>query len=117
MPSDSPSNETLSSMLRNIEKTIDEHAQFTVKSFETVITKQDLTNGRIKRLEMWRSFLIGVWSVLTFLLPIFFYQVAREIDAFQENLDNKITNAIQINNDKYFEPITSPNYGQSQTGR
>jgi len=34
-------------------------------SFQTVISKQDKTNGRVKSLELWRSFLAGGFAVLS----------------------------------------------------
>ncbi len=38
---------------------------------KTIIRKQDTTNGRIRRLELWRSALFGGWIVVTiFILPI-----------------------------------------------
>lgn len=61
------------------------------------------TNGRVKSLELWRMFLIGAWAVITLITPIGWLLMANSIDEFKSSIDQRITDAIQNNNNKYFE--------------
>ena len=52
---------------------------------KSIIDKQDFTNGSVRRLQQWKSFMIGGMTVISmFLIPIIIYLVA--------NLSNEITN-------------------------
>lgn len=70
-------------------------------------TKQDAMdsriNGRIKSLELWRQFILGVWAVLTIITPIVWYFVLQSVNNVKEDIGNQINSAIQLNNSKYFE--------------
>lgn len=61
------------------------------------------TNGRLKKLELWKQFLLGAWAVLTVLTPIGWYVSIRIADNFQDQISYQITDAIEENNNKYFE--------------
>jgi len=52
---------------------------------KSITDKQDFTNGSVRRLQQWKSFMIGGMTVISmFLIPIIIYLVA--------NLSNEITN-------------------------
>jgi len=52
---------------------------------KSIIDKQDFTNGSVRRLQQWKSFMVGGMTVISmFLIPIIIYLVA--------NLSNEITN-------------------------
>lgn len=61
------------------------------------------TNGRIKKLEMWRMFLLGAWAVLSLATPVAWYFIVHSLDNYSHEVDTRIGNAIQLNNNKYFE--------------
>lgn len=42
------------------------------EGFEQVHRRQDITNGRINKLELWRSFLVGAWTAVSILVMWFF---------------------------------------------
>lgn len=61
------------------------------------------TNGRVKKLEMWRMFLLGAWAVISVFIPFLYMQISSRVDAFTSSVDTRIMAAIEHNNDKYFE--------------
>lgn len=69
--------------------------------------KQDKTNGRISRLELWRMLLIGGYIILQSVIPILIYLILYDLNTLNKEVDYKIAQAIQANNDKYFEPLTN----------
>ena len=85
-----------------------EQNQGRAKDDLTEIVKQTtLTNSRIKKLELWRMFLIGAWAIVSMLIPYFLYQQSRSLEQFSDTVDLKIQSAvdkaIDANNDKFFE--------------
>lgn len=74
-----------------------------LSSLEKIDAKVTVTNGRVKALELWRMFLLGAWAVVTMLVPFLYIQISARVDAFTSAVDQKITVAIEHNNDKYFE--------------
>ena len=65
--------------------------------------KVDFTNGQVKSLQMWKQFLLGAWAVLSLITPIAWYLISVSIQNFQLQVDQSISQAINNNNDKYFE--------------
>lgn len=65
------------------------------------------TNGRVKSLEMWKQFLLGAWAVISIASPIVWYLVYDSIkefkDSAREEISSVVEDAIEKNNDKYFE--------------
>ena len=45
------------------------------KEHVRVISQVEKTNGRVKSLELWRSFLFGAWAVVVLLLSVGFFQI------------------------------------------
>lgn len=70
-------------------------------TLERIEEKVDKTNGRVKRLELWRMVLIGAWAAITFMLPLLTYFVINEIDGYKNDVTQQINTAIQLNNNKY----------------
>ncbi len=87
-------------------ETSDRHIE-NLERLTEIKEKVTQTNGRVKSLELWRSFLLGAWAVLSIATPIVWYFIAKTIDNLGTNLnttiDTKITQAINANNDKYFQ--------------
>jgi hypothetical protein len=101
--SESPSNETLASMLEDMKLTLYE-----------IKTQCVSTNGRVKSLELWKSFLLGAWAItvlsLPFILTMFWYLMSNQIEAFHHEITYEIQSKIQANNQLYFEDPLPPNH-------
>ena len=83
------------------ESVSDLHVHFGDKG---IITRMDKnisnTNGRVKKLELWKSFLLGSWAVISVIMPLFFYLYIQEI---KHEISSEITAQIEKNNNHYFE--------------
>lgn len=64
------------------------------------------TNGRVKKLELWKAYLVGAWCVASFVsiavMPTFFYlylqSVKAEINSSMHNdIDEYITDNYELN--------------------
>lgn len=62
-----------------------------------------LTNGNVKSLQLWRSFLFGAWMVLSIIAPLMWYFTMKTVDSFNQDIDHRIADAIEDNNNLYFE--------------
>lgn len=65
------------------------------------------TNGRVKSLELWKQFLLGAWAVISIATPLLWYYVNKSITDFKSTFDRNVitivNQAIEANNNKYFE--------------
>lgn len=52
------------------------------------------TNGRVKKLELWRMFLTGAWAVLTIITPVAWFLISQAISNFNNQIETKINQAI-----------------------
>jgi len=58
------------------------------EKLDKIITRQDIANGRVGKLELWRSMLLGAWAIVSILLvslviPLFlnYLQTKNEVKA------------------------------------
>lgn len=54
--------------IETLERKVDKRNDETLEAIKSVHRKQDLTNGRIGRLEIWKGYLAGATAVIMFLL-------------------------------------------------
>jgi len=54
---------------------VEEKFKENTKEHVRVISQVEKTNGRVKSLELWRSFLFGAWAVVVLLLSVGFFQI------------------------------------------
>lgn len=71
-------NREIDSYHNSIEKEIEHLREDMITGFKGVYKRQDTTNGRIKKLELWKAGLIGATSILTMLVvPIIFIFIQK----------------------------------------
>ena len=63
-------------------ETVDEIVKRIDLNVKEVKDKQNVQNGRVKKLELWRSFLAGAWAVVSLILIIIV--IPLSIDYFKE---------------------------------
>ena len=81
-----------------------ERVENLIKTTNKIEEHVEKTNGRVRKLETWRSFLLGGWAVISLLFPImFFYLMSNLKYEVKEIISNQVSTAIDNNNDKYFE--------------
>lgn len=134
--SESPSNEALATMILGLEKNINDHQEYvkesfekiisdSKQSFEKVISKQDLTNGRVKELEINRATMLATYrtsavilgTALPTILSIFWFLLSLQFTSFTRDISYEIDSKIQANNELYFDdPLPTP-HAKTQTGR
>ncbi len=72
-----------------------------------IVEQVKTTNGRVKKLEMWKQFLLGAWAVISIASPMVWYYFDKTIKDFKEeiyrDLYSTVQKEIEENNDKYFE--------------
>lgn len=72
----------------------------TLTRIETQVTS---TNGRVKRLELWRMFLVGAWTVVTLMLPLMGYLIIQQFHNLNQSIDGRITTAIERYDEENFQ--------------
>lgn len=69
------------------------------------------TNGSVRNLQLWRSYILGGFAVFTLLAPFMWYVINLSINEqrtqIMHEIDKRIGDAINANNDKYFEEINN----------
>ena len=70
------------------------------KEHKELNANQKYTNGRVKRLEIWKAYMYGAWAVIALVFPVLFIYM---MNSMESNLERKIDVAIEENNNKYFE--------------
>ncbi len=78
----------------SVKEIIQEFRKEVGESFKEVHNRLDVANGRVKKLEMWKQFLLGAWAVITVVTPISYYFLLKEVGDFEDNLDIKIKDGI-----------------------
>lgn len=86
---------------RELGMMLQEMKENTHTTLERIEEKVDKTNGRVKRLELWRMVLIGAWAAITFMLPLLTYLFISSVSNFKTDIKQEINMAIQDNNNKY----------------
>lgn len=81
-------------------KLINEKFEANGKEHGSLDKRVATTNGRVKRLEIWRAMLIGAWAVITVMFPVLFVYF---LNTFKTDVNNQITHAIDVNNNRFFE--------------
>ena len=61
-------NNAIITEIKAIRNLFEEKFKENTKEHERVISQVERTNGRVKSLELWRSFLIGAWTVVVILI-------------------------------------------------
>lgn len=98
-------NRELGMLIQEIHKNVDEMKEENILSHSRLDNNQRSTNGRVRNLEMWRQFLLGAWAVLSLATPIAWYMITQDIKSFREDISAEIVNAINLNNEKFFEVV------------
>lgn len=87
--------------IENINKHFDKEGM--VSKIESHVEK---TNGRVRKLETWRSFLLGGWAVISILFPILFvFFMSNFRYEVREIISNQVTTAINDYDESIFEEI------------
>lgn len=64
------------------------------------------TNGRVKKLEIWKAYLLGAWAVITVVGGFAINYIVNRQDSYQIQQDSHIQQlidkSVSENNDKYF---------------
>lgn len=105
--------ERLNNLTNMLEKHVVDNKEQRIENkqeHEGIMKRQDHTNGSVTKLQMWRTFLLGGWAVISVIvLPAFFWFftdfIAKMEDketAIEKSIDSKIQSAIDINNQKQF---------------
>lgn len=53
------------------------------------------TNGDVRRLKLWRSFLLGAWAAIVFILPVMYLLFTNTLDNYNRSIDSRISQAIE----------------------
>jgi hypothetical protein len=67
--------------------------------------KQGIANGRVKKLELWRQFLLGAWAVVTMITPVGWYLVTQEVKDFDSEVEDLIKKEVQEGITKALEEL------------
>lgn len=70
-------NNVLVERMKGITTLINEKFEENEKSHNIILLQTTKTNGRVRSLEIWRSFIVGGLSILTFMLPFAFYFINK----------------------------------------
>jgi len=70
-------NNVLVERMKGITTLINEKFEENEKSHNIILEQTTKTNGRVRSLEIWRSFIVGGLSILTFMLPFAFYFINK----------------------------------------
>lgn len=55
------------------------------------------TNGRVKKLELWKSFLLGIWAVSSIIGGFLLSQIGNFNDNIEENIQDTCKNMVNEN--------------------
>ena len=98
--SDNVTTELFENKFSDLKEFIAEKFETNKQEHDKIDVKVTATNGRVKKLEIWRAGLLGAWAVITIIFPFMFIYFVNDI---KRDIDNQITNAININNNRFFE--------------
>jgi len=96
-------NGELGLILKEMQKDIADRHKENSEHLIEIKTEVRNTNGRVRKLELWRMFLIGAWAVLSMATPVAWYLILHSLENFSNQVDTKIVNAINANNERFFE--------------
>jgi len=60
-----------------IKKSLEEFHKATEATLQSILAQTSKTNGRVNRLEIWRSYMLGGMALLTFLIPISMWTIEK----------------------------------------
>lgn len=60
-----------------LKKSMEEFHKITHDTLQTILAQTTKTNGRVNKLEMWRSYTLGAMALLTFLIPITMWAIEK----------------------------------------
>lgn len=60
-----------------IRKNMEDFHKATQETLQAILAQTSKTNGRVNRLEMWRSYILGGMALLTFLIPISMWAIEK----------------------------------------
>jgi len=82
--------ETIKEILFNLNKTIENGFVNNKEEHFGIMTKQDKTNGSVRALQLWRSFIVGGLTVVSMvILPLLIYYLTESIGKYEE-VNNRI---------------------------
>lgn len=104
-------NRELGILLEDIKNQMSEMKQENITSHANIDQRLQYTNGRLKKLELWKAFLVGAWAVLSMATPVAWYLILNTMSGYSDKIDLRIEKkikesigeAIEANNRKYFE--------------
>jgi len=87
-------NRELGMLIKEVDTKIADMKEENIRSHSILDTNQKSTNGRVKKLEMWKQFLLGAWAVLSMATPIAWYFIIQSVNNLDTKIDERINNAI-----------------------
>lgn len=94
--------------IENLKCIVEKNHRENTTEHNSIMSRQDHTNGDVTGLKLWKAYLLGAWVVVTFvstvILPVLGYYFMKSVKTdIQNDTENMINKSISANNDKFFE--------------